>query len=424
MPMAPIPISMLTAIISVHDKKVKQDMKKIYYVTAIMTAALFTACQNDDPEVLETANSDNVISVGLEIDGHNDFSAYMGGNTRAPFEETEPSASSSLRAYIWASTTANKFQHTDVGGNGTNGSGYVVSKHAYTTFYNTYSALDRIGGKRSMVFPVNGKSAPDVYFIGLSPATDNGDPGSDIWTTNAGSTQAIFTFTGSEDVMYAPQVSGHYSGDVPMLHFYHLLTHLRFVLKCEGDTQDAREEVAYAWGKIKNITLTKQNNGADDPRDRVTIDLSKSATNLSQVETRSTFSNSGVSYLALFKKGANSYFPQNPAFDDEGNRVELPTTEDGEELAYILAAPVTATAGTSVARTEEYTLTLNTANRSNVTIPIDLMLGNATWYSGSTIGCEFIVTLNFRFGKVIATATAVKDWDSNGGQTDTQIKDE
>ena len=212
---------------------------------------------------------------------------------------------------------------------------------------------------------------------------------------------------------------------MPVLHFYHLLTHLRFVLKCEGDTQEARDEVSYAWGKIKYLKLTKQNNGADDPRNKVSIDLSKVVTNLTQIETRSTFTNTGASYLALYKKGSDIYFPQNPAQADvEEQRVAIPTGEDGEELAYVLCAPVAATAGTVGALTSEYTLTLETEHRENVSIPIDLMVGSGTYFAGSTIGCEFVVTLLFRFGKVIATATAISDWSNQGGQTPVDIKDE
>lgn len=394
-------------------------MKKLLFLVPL---ACLAACQGDEslPQVLP---QEQVVTIGSVLDNHADFEVYAGGTRRSAYQGTEPEAGNPLNAFVWSSTTSATYPHSNTSGDGSQSNGYVVTKHAYAAFYSKSTALDR-AGQRGFVFPVNGKVTPDVYFVGLAPAV-NDEPNNDLWTTNASSTQAIFTFHGNEDVMYAPEVSGHYSGDIPLLHFYHLLTHLRFVFKCEGDTEEAREEVSYAWGKIKNIKLVKQNNGADNPRNKVTIDLSRVATSLTQVESRSAFT-STADYLSLYKKGSDVYFPQNPAalVDDESKHVEIPVSEDGEELAYLLCAPVTATAGTVGALTDEYTLLMNTEKRSNVSIPIDLMVGKNSYFSGSTMGCEFVVTLTFRFGKVIATATAMYDWSQEGGQSPVDIKDE
>lgn len=391
------------------------------FLYSLFVLGMLTACQSEEPGGDVPVEAQEV-AVGAALEQHNDFSAYTGKTTRYAYDLVTPEPTRPLIAYVWASTTSCSFPHFDNTGDGSASSGYAVSKHAFTTFYSGYSALAK-NGKRALNYPINGKLTPEVYFVGLAPASDDGVPDNDIWT-HASYTETSYTFTGKEDVMYAPQVSAHYAGDVPVLHFYHLLTHLRFILKCEGATQDDRDEVSYGWGKIRNITLTKQNNGADDPRNKVTIDLSKIASNLTQVETRSTFTNDAATYLALFMTGSDNYFPQNPLFDEESRRVAIPANEDGEEMAYVLCAPVTATAGTVGALTDEYTLTLNTEHRSDVTIPIDLMVGPGTYFSGSTIGCEFLVTLTFRFGKVIATATAISDWSSQGGQTSVDIKDE
>lgn len=394
-------------------------MNKVFYIFLIPLFGL-SACQGEETAGVER-DAVRVITLGATLEQHTGFS--VDGDraaTRVAYEATVPDANAPLRAYVWGSTTSGNFPKSD--NNGSAGSGYVVERHGYTTFFGMYSALAN-SGSRGMIFPVNGDQTPDIYFIGLSPAVNADTPENDTWG-QTGNSDAYYTFTGKDDVMYAPQVSGHYTGDVPVLHFYHLLTHLRFVLKCEGATQEARNEVSYAWGKIKSLTLTRQNNGADLPCNKVSIDLSKVVTSLQQIATRSTFSNDGTLLLPVYKTGTDNYFPQNPYQpDQEEQRVALPTGEDGEELAYVLCAPVTATSGTAGSPTGEYTLTLETEHRQAV-IPIDLMVGRGTYFAGSTMGCEFVVTLLFRFGKVIATAMDVNDWSTQGGQTTADIKDE
>ena len=386
-------------------------MNKSVYI--LFAAGLLTACQDHVQEMQEAV--DAPISIGAELQAHADMA-----ETRAAYKETVPDMQHPLASYVWASTTKNKFDHNVH--DGTQAQGFVVEKHAYTTFYSSFSVLDIIDGDRGMRYPVNGSTFNEVYFIGLSPAV-NGTQPTDSWKQNS-AVDAYYTFNGSQDVMYAPQVSGHYTGDIPVLHFYHLLTHLRFVIKCEGDDLDAREEVSYGWGKLKNIKLIGQNRNTEKPKNIVTIDLSREASNLSQVEMRSTFSGT-PDYLTIYKVGTVATpFPQDPgAADDSSRWYTLPTTAEGEEVASVLCAPVQATALNGTALTDEYTLELNTEHRSNVKVGIDLKTAPNSYYSGSTMGCEFVVTLNFRFGKVVATATAMYDWSANGGQTSFDITD-
>ena len=188
--------------------------------------------------------------------------------------------------------------------------------------------------------------------------------------------------------------------------------------------------MSYAWGRLQRIRLTKQNNGDDNPKNQVSIDLSHGASNLTQVEMRTEFS-SNTSYLPLYETGSNStYFPQDPAASGYADEAltgakwrELPTAADGEEMAYVLCAPVTATYLSAGELTDEYTLTLDTEHRKNVVVGIDLKSGRNSYFSGSTIGCEFVVTLTFRFGKVVASALAMYDWSQGGGQTLQPITD-
>lgn len=362
--------------------------------TILLFASILAACQKEAEE--KAASSvDAPVTIGVAATPHEDVTV-----TRAAYTVTEPDVSNPLSAYVWASSES---------------ANYSNCTHCFTTFYSAYSVLDK-SGTRAVQYAVSGASTPEMYFVGLSPASDDGTVGNDVWSLS--DNKATYTFNGADDVMYAPEVHSHYTGDVPVLHFYHVLTHLRFIIRCEGDDADSREEVSYAWGKLKNIRLIKQNNFTDDPKNTVTVSLSPVATSLTQVLARSTFS-STADYLSLFKAGTvGTYFPQNYGAADNSNLwYTLPTDEEGEEAAYMLCAPVTATYQTGGSLTDEYTLELNTEKRSNVKVGIDLKTGTNSYFSGSTMGCEFLVTLTFRFGKVIAVATAMHDWEGNGGQT-------
>ena len=359
-------------------------------------AALLTACHDDADSPVGADGEGGAITLGTDMGTP---------TTRAAYSLTTPTASDPLSTLVWGSTTSMYYPDTDLIGSSSDG--YQVANHIGLTFHSTYAQI----GKTLMLFPFHGGTAEEVYFVGFYPTT--WEP---IDTRNA-----KIDIHGYEDVMYAPEVSGHYGGEVPVLRFYHLLTHLRFIIRCEGDTEDDREEVAYAWGRIKDICLTAQRDGT--PSDKVAVNLSAAAS-LTEVASHTMYSNGGSTYLRLYRTGTVS----TPFADDPDRSVDDPSTwytlqsasADGEETAYVLCAPVTAVSTSGVS---EYTLTLNTEKRSNVRVPIDLRTMGNTLYAGSTMGCEFTVTLTFRFGKVIASSTAMYDWSQQGGQSIVDIED-
>ena len=363
-------------------------------------AAVMTGCRDDADSPAATDNEGGVITLGTDL-------GYP--TTRAAFSLTTPTASDPLTTLVWGSTTSKNYPNTGLIGNSTDG--YKVANHVSVTFHSSHAQI----AKDKMLFPFHESTADEVYFVGFSPNT-----ASDYWTV-IDNRNAKIDIDGSQDVMYAPEVSGHYAGAVPVLHFYHLLTHLRFIIRCEGADETARDEVAYAWGRIKDIYLTAQRDATVS--DKVAVNLSAAAS-LTEVASHTMYSNGGSTYLRLYRTGTVS----TPFADDPDRLVDDPSTwytlqsasADGEETAYVLCAPVTAV---SMAGVSEYTLTLNTEKRSNVTVPIDLRTIGTTLYAGSTMGCEFTVTLTFRFGKVIASSTAMYDWSQQGGQTIEDIGD-
>ena len=71
-------------------------------------------------------------------------------------------------------------------------------------------------------------------------------------------------------------------------------------------------------------------------------------------------------------------------------------------------------------KTNEYVITIDTENREDVQIHVDLKTGDGDGNSfvGSTMGKQFTVLLNFKIGNVIAVQTGltgIDDWDHEGG---------
>lgn len=384
-----------------------KDMKRLILMAT--AACLATACQNSEADDPGPAN--DAADVSLRVVTQQPL-AQQG--TRAGFSQTVPDGTHQLNAVVWASSTSHNYDFAAVKRGGSKDN-FMVANNAYVSFNSSTAKVDnsRFG------FPVNGTSTPDVYMIGLAPAAWSDDPVTGYgWTRSRDGLTwtAKFNFKGCEDVMYAPEVSGYYGSDVPVLHFYHLLTWLRFKIVSTS------EEAASAWGRIQCVKLTACR-GLANVNDEVTVSVDNTPASLTEVEGKVRYSHSGTNdYLALFKTGTDDYFPQDPArgtaTEYYANWYQLVYPKTGQtaddvavEAAYALCPPVTA-AGLdgSGDPTYEYTLTIDCDNRKNVQVPIDLMAGENTYYTGTTIGREFLITLKFSFGNVVANALSIQDW--------------
>lgn len=336
--------------------------KKIYYIMLGILPTLW-ACQADEQQM---PASDAAATVTLRTD----IGALQ---TRTPYELTTPSSEKPLDATVWASTTAGTFANGSADGS----DGTTVSKHVDAHFISGTSTLTGVKYPHTVEGVVVNK--PTVYFIGLYPKT---------WSTPAG-TSATHTVTGRDDLLYAPQVTGEYAtATPPTLHFYHLLTWLRF--KVVADDAEVRD----AWGKLKSIQLNAQPTS-------VSLDLSAAPIDPKNTNVYDKLTFTGSSPMSLYGTGTNTTFP---AAD-----YTLPTTPT--EVAYVLCRPVVAT---NALNSYEYTLTLSTEHRSNVTVNIDLKDAVDAFYSGNTIGQQFEVTLRFTMGKTLAVATQVTGWQFKG----------
>ena len=365
------------------------------YIACGFVLASMMACTNDTPGIrpMDEEASRIYLSAGV---------GEPVVSSRTPYQYEVPTMSQPLDVSVWASTTSGSFLHKE----GKNGSDGTVAIHTQAHFQ---SGAPQLLGQA--IYPKNDNTP--VHFVGFHPK-------SDAWTLLDGENSASYIFTGREDVMFAPRISGAYGTayeNSPTFHFRHLLTWLRIEMIADMDEEDVenRKAVAEAWGEIVSMTISSKN--------QVTVNnLSEEGFNSSNV----IFSGDAPD-MKLYHTGTDDVFP------NAGSQM-IPY-EKLTEVAYVLCAPVVGEdyivdAGKEV-KVPEYTLHVKTTKR-DVYIPIDLMKidGNAVSpFTVNTMGYQFIIQLNFKMGNVIGVSAAISldantDWFTHGtGSEDLEEKD-
>lgn len=315
-----------------------------------IAAVAFAACSRG----LETPREAQAIAVASSIDET---------ATKAAYALTTPNSDNPLAAAVWVSTTAHTFPGTQVGAD--NELATIIDYHNTATF--TSSSRQLLNAQ--LYYP---STDVPVYLVGMYPSAG--------WTTSDG-TSGLFSFDGSKDVMFAPEVSNHIntSANYPILRFRHLLTWLKINIAAEN------QETADVWGKLKSISLKSM--------DQVSILFETGAATFTESETAHVM-------------------PLRLVSDDSAltaRSLVLPLSS--EYMAYVLCAPVIATDSA-----EEYVLTINTVNRVNVQVPLNLKAADGSDFSGSTAGHQFTISLKFVQGDNILTSAVVSEWQ-NGGST-------
>ena len=331
-------------------------------IILLCTYCLLFACQKQNPEGIDP-DCRIYLSVGTT-------------ETKSPYSGTVPCESEPLDALVCVSTQEYAFPSD--GKDGTEDG--TIGKHLTAQFQSGSSQL--INGayyNKDHVMP--------VYFIAMHPQSG--------WAITD-NTNASFTFNGSQDVMFAPHTTGKYSvnhATSPALNFKHLLTWIKLEIQAES------EDVATAWGPLESVTIECKN--------QLSFDINKEF-NTTDIE----FSNDGS--LSFYQTGR---FPDQE-FPGAG-KYEMTTT--AVDAAYVLCAPVTATIRDEIAfeqngetvRTNEYYINIKTSNR-NARVPVDLKTSEDTWFSGSTSGKQFTISLTFKMGNNIAVSASITDWETGG----------
>ena len=368
------------------------------YIACGFVLAGMMACTNDTPGIRPMDEEASRIYL----------SAGVGGpvvSSRTPYQYEVPTMTQPLDVSVWASTTSGRFLNE-----GKNGSEGTVAIHTQAHFQ---SGAPQLLGEA--IYPKNDNTP--VHFVGFHPqSSDTG------WILQNDNNSASFTFTGKEDVMFAPQISGAYDTayeNSPTFYFRHLLTWLRIEMIADMDEEDVenRKAVAEAWGEIVSMTISSKK--------QVTVN------NLSE----GTFNSSNVIFsgeatdMNLYHTDTDNVFP------NAGSQM-IPY-EKLTEVAYVMCAPVdgddmeySVDEGQDV-KVPEYTLHVMTTKR-DVHIPIDLMRtdGNAvSYFMENTMGHQFVIQLNFKMGNVIGVSAAISldantDWFTHGtGSTDLKEDD-
>ena len=368
-------------------------MKVTYlYIAMAFVLACMWACTEDAPESgMANAEASRIyLSAGVDEVRSSRAAYYPTDASGNPL--SVPTDNHPLNVSVWASTTQGVFAD-----NGLTGYTGEVAIHSNAHFKN---GDPQLFGDGDIIYPQN----KNVYFVGLHPQGSS-------WVPSADHTKATFTFTGKEDVMFAPYISGVYGTgkNIKSFEFHHLLTWLRIEMAADKSKESIfdREEVSKAWGNIVSMTISSQN--------QVIVDLSKedfSANDITFGETTEIF--------PFYQKGTDNVYPP----DDSS----IPTgTQGGEEVAYVMCAPVQCLEkrydedGNEV-DPSEYIISIKTENR-DLEIPIDLKDENGNPLNGvSTMGKQFTVLLNFKLGNVIGVSAGISlsaetEWYTHGTGT-------
>lgn len=380
----------------------------LHIILGVLLANGLTACQQDVPNVEQTDEDASRIYLSAGI-GNSE-------STRAPYYPTNgsgaaltaPTLEHPLNVSVWASTTSGVYPNS-----GLNGNTGTVAIHTDAHFQ---SGDPQLLGEA--IYPkAQGQdgNAKTVYFVGLHPFSDS-------WTTTNGDKDAQFTFTGMEDVMFAPQISGTYGTafeQSPQFHFYHLLTWLRISMVAylgedeensttltENDKKLKREKVSNAWGKITELTLKNQKN-------IITISNLGEATSGNYTSHVTFASESSDVPCSLYHAGTDDVFPGTNGYAIPVNKTDA---------AYVMCAPVQGVVKDAEENlVPEYTLHIVTEHRE-MDIPLDLKGNDGASFAENTMGKVFNILLRFKMGDVISVSTEISvggdaDWFTHGTGT-------
>lgn len=386
----------------------------LYIILGVLLANGLTACQQDVPNIEQTDEMSRRIYLSASVGNS--------ASSRTPYHPggTEPTMSHPLNVSVWASTTSGIFTYDPQ--NPKNGSDGTVAIHTDAHFQSGEPQL--LGEAIYPKAQEEGGTSKIVYFVGLHPLSDS-------WTAANDNKDAQFTFTGKEDVMFAPQISGTYGTAFersPQFHFYHLLTWLRIEMVADKDETDVkkREKVRDAWGKIESLTITSKNQitihnlGTTGYKavDGIPIIDKNEFTN----EENVSFANDAT--LKLYCHNTDNQYPITGKDNDNTVPNEfkgvIPTSVT--PTAYVMCAPIVGATQDALGNpVPEYTLHIRTEHRE-MDIPLDLKGDNGNLFTGNTMGRVFTIVLNFKMGDVISVSTEISvggdaDWFTHGTGT-------
>ncbi len=344
-------------------KQKKKKMKKSAIIM-VMTAAVFTACSNED---LAPALSGE----GVEIALRSNTLDASGVLSRAPF--------------VGAIGTGNVLEARVVADDVENFSGTPIANGTMKFNGGLAANYEATGLTGSSQFP---DATNAVFLFGVYPAS---------WTVSNGGA-AEFTFTGKEDAMAAAKVSTTQNdvatGAYKVLQFKHLLTRLEVKLS-------AAPAAVTTLGNVSTIKLIADAAGTGNVNNKVSITNNTASQGITF--GTSTPAETSLPFYGLSQAVDNSKTYSNTAVSS------YTLTGTSTFVGYSMVAPVSATS----ANTAEYFLEITTAGGAK-RIPVDLKSSADADFEGSTAGRSFIVSIYFKSNQEIAVTTEVEPWIEEG----------
>lgn len=325
--------------------------RKLLYIILLIAS---WSCSKID----ETADRLICLSAGIADLEVSTRAAVIG----TPYRGSVPSESNQLNAAVWFSTTPYDYDHSPE---------YPAYLPCRTTMtfkgesvtYADYDD-DPTDNKPAVSLKYPTISNTPVYCIGMHPASG--------WSSDDG-VKITHAITGSEDLMFADQISGTWNSHLPKQQYSHLLTWVKINF-CAMTMEAARQ-----WGGVTEITISS--------KDGLEIDLSK--------ETNK------VSYT--------------------GNDIEIKTFESA---AGVLPSLTSTEAGSLFCSpSTQYTVTIKTTNYpEGKVVPITLTdLDYQPLTSPSeAVGKLFIISLYFNPFNVLEGTCTLNYW--NGQNEDLYMK--
>ena len=220
-------------------------------------------------------------------------------------------------------------------------------------------------------YPVNGN---DVYCVGLYPNDED-------WTTIENDTKVQRTITGTEDLMFAPEITGNWNNHFTSQRYRHLLTWLKV-----GVCTTTSEAASY-WGKLKKITLKGVPN-------TLTIDLGKQEGDGFKLENTVTYSSDNPDTQEI--EGIQDL----PIFNPETG-IDIAITT--QEVASVFCHP-----------SPTYTISIECENGTTTDIPITLEALNQAEVAllQYPAGLQYVLILYFHPFNVVEGVCTLNAWNA------------
>ncbi|MBR5298339.1 MAG: hypothetical protein IKU29_10805, partial [Parabacteroides sp.] len=214
-------------------------MKRLYLIyIGIVGCLCFSACSKNEDSFLDERMGN--ISLSAVVDELKIVTKTLNDNA---YTGSVPSPDKNLEAAVWFSLESGCYPES-LSDDETDETKIALSAetnlpiHGVINFQSGTATFPESNDGLEPKYPVNNQP---VYCVGLYPHEG--------WTVDESATKATHAITGTEDLMFAPEISGSWNQHFEIQRYRHLLTWLKI---CVCTTTP---EAGKYWGKLKNITL-------------------------------------------------------------------------------------------------------------------------------------------------------------------------